>query len=411
MGSFGCNKGAVYLLIEREFIDSKQNIYKIGRTRQEPREKRFETYPKNSRLILMYDVDDCVETENMIKNRFLGICSIKHRIDVGCEYFEGELDELVAEFLIIFRKSIVPFKKSLKKKRQKDNIEKSKIPINLHIKNIDDDQIININGSHINPPNISYTNNQLINKKNLSIINSINVHGTNDHIINKNSSLTNNSTNVNDTNNLSISVIDTNTQIIDSSPINDLTNVNKTDGQFINESNPPNIQCGTSRITYQNNTSTINQSDSKYTTQVTSQNSLSIVNSTNVNYANNQTTNQKNPQIMNSPNIEDLVLYKNEDSYKTLIKYISKQNHMDNWYNSNVIYYPRQLLTLKASWDNFYKYYNQLNIDDCIPLKREFKKYMENKIGTKVIKSSTIKNVESGVAKNHRNFWYNYTLK
>ena len=40
---------------------------------------------------------------------------------------------------------------------------------------------------------------------------------------------------------------------------------------------------------------------------------------------------------------------------------------------------------------NFCKYWNELNIGSHRPFKKEFKRYIEEKIGVKVIKSSTIK--------------------
>jgi hypothetical protein len=41
----------VYLLQTREFINSNQSIYKVGRTKKEHL-KRFEQYPKGSLLLL-----------------------------------------------------------------------------------------------------------------------------------------------------------------------------------------------------------------------------------------------------------------------------------------------------------------------------------------------------------------------
>ena len=48
----------IYLLQEREFINSKQNIYKIGKTTQ-PNLKRMNQYSKGSRLLLQSICSDC----------------------------------------------------------------------------------------------------------------------------------------------------------------------------------------------------------------------------------------------------------------------------------------------------------------------------------------------------------------
>ena len=48
----------IYLLQEREFINAKQNIYKLGKTKQENLQ-RFKQYPKGSKLILQQICHDC----------------------------------------------------------------------------------------------------------------------------------------------------------------------------------------------------------------------------------------------------------------------------------------------------------------------------------------------------------------
>ena len=49
---------SIYLLQEREFINSNENIYKIGRTKQ-ANIQRFNQYPKGSKLLLHIVCDDC----------------------------------------------------------------------------------------------------------------------------------------------------------------------------------------------------------------------------------------------------------------------------------------------------------------------------------------------------------------
>jgi hypothetical protein len=82
----------IYLLQEREFIKTKENIYKIGKTTQ-PNNERLKQYPKGSSLLLQSICSDCHNIEkNLIKifkNKF------KQRIDIGTEYFEGDYKQMI----------------------------------------------------------------------------------------------------------------------------------------------------------------------------------------------------------------------------------------------------------------------------------------------------------------------------
>ena len=79
---------SIYLLIEREFLQSNLPIYKIGRSSQE-NDKRIKQYPKGSRLICLINVEDSKIMEKEIISLF------KHkyvqRRDIGSEYFEGNV--------------------------------------------------------------------------------------------------------------------------------------------------------------------------------------------------------------------------------------------------------------------------------------------------------------------------------
>ena len=85
---------SIYLLQEREFINSNENIYKIGRTKQ-ANIQRFNQYPKGSKLLLHIVCDDCdiLETELIrdFKNKYI------HRKDIGNEYFEGDYKEMIKD--------------------------------------------------------------------------------------------------------------------------------------------------------------------------------------------------------------------------------------------------------------------------------------------------------------------------
>lgn len=77
----------IYLVKEREFIKTNENIYKIGRSKQE-NTKRFLQYPKGSELILQETCIDCIKIEKIIINEFKN--HFIHRKDIGNEYFEGD---------------------------------------------------------------------------------------------------------------------------------------------------------------------------------------------------------------------------------------------------------------------------------------------------------------------------------
>ena len=90
--------GYCYLLIEREFVKTKENIYTIGRTRRMI-EQRFEEYPKGSKLIEHKEVSDCVVAEAALIKHFDKMF-IKRR-DIGNEYYEGDINLITKEFLNI----------------------------------------------------------------------------------------------------------------------------------------------------------------------------------------------------------------------------------------------------------------------------------------------------------------------
>ena len=55
----------VYLLQEREFIKTKENIYKVGMTKKE-NHKRFNQYPKGSILLFQLICNDCKNIEKLV---------------------------------------------------------------------------------------------------------------------------------------------------------------------------------------------------------------------------------------------------------------------------------------------------------------------------------------------------------
>jgi hypothetical protein len=84
----------IYLLKEREFIKTNEEIYKIGKTRQNNGE-RFKQYPKGSILILQKICSDCDKMEKIILKKFKE--QFKQRKDIGAEYFEGNCNDMCKE--------------------------------------------------------------------------------------------------------------------------------------------------------------------------------------------------------------------------------------------------------------------------------------------------------------------------
>jgi len=82
----------VYLLQEREFIKTGENIYKIGMTKQLGL-KRFSSYPKGSALLFHIACNNSRQVELQIISDF--IKRFKQRKDIGTEYFEGSYVEMI----------------------------------------------------------------------------------------------------------------------------------------------------------------------------------------------------------------------------------------------------------------------------------------------------------------------------
>jgi hypothetical protein len=82
--------GSIYILVTREFINTGEPIYKVGRTNDIS--KRVQQYPKGSKLLFSMVCTQILEAENEV----LKICRQKfiQRRDIGFEYFECSLSEI-----------------------------------------------------------------------------------------------------------------------------------------------------------------------------------------------------------------------------------------------------------------------------------------------------------------------------
>jgi hypothetical protein len=88
-------KGFLYMIREREFIRTNENIYKVGKTTQEIH-KRLCKYPKKSELILVMKFDNCHKAEKDLLK--LARSEFKQRRDIGIEYFEADEKSLMKLF-------------------------------------------------------------------------------------------------------------------------------------------------------------------------------------------------------------------------------------------------------------------------------------------------------------------------
>jgi len=104
----------IYLLKEREFINSGEEVYKIGKTTQE-NDKCFKNYPKNSILLFQSICSDCCSIEKIIKDKFC--VEFKQRKDIGNQYFEGNFMLMIKSLLDVIKedcndvKCFIPVKK------------------------------------------------------------------------------------------------------------------------------------------------------------------------------------------------------------------------------------------------------------------------------------------------------------
>lgn len=82
----------IYLLQEREFIKTKEYVYKVGMTKKENHE-RFNQYPKGSVLLFQMICNNCKNMEKLVLKKFKE--TFKQRKDIGNEYFEGEYKDMI----------------------------------------------------------------------------------------------------------------------------------------------------------------------------------------------------------------------------------------------------------------------------------------------------------------------------
>jgi len=82
----------IYLLQEREFVVTQQDIFKIGKSRQNNL-GRISQYPNGTQLVMQIRCKNCDVTERKLIALFTK--NFKRRRDIGLEYFEGNYHDMV----------------------------------------------------------------------------------------------------------------------------------------------------------------------------------------------------------------------------------------------------------------------------------------------------------------------------
>jgi len=115
----------IYLLQEREFIKTIENIYKVGRTKKE-NHQRFNQYPKGSILLFQMICNNCENIESLIIKQFKE--QFTQRKDIGNEYFEGNYNIMIDIIYSIIKKYNKKETELLKepKKEEKELLEQQK---------------------------------------------------------------------------------------------------------------------------------------------------------------------------------------------------------------------------------------------------------------------------------------------
>ena len=89
--------GMIYLILEREFLKTDENIFKLGRT--QTFFDRMMHYPKGSQL---FGCIKCNDTVGVEKNLISQFCKLfKARRDIGREYFEGDPHSMMLTIITV----------------------------------------------------------------------------------------------------------------------------------------------------------------------------------------------------------------------------------------------------------------------------------------------------------------------
>lgn len=128
----------IYLLREREFIKTNENIFKVGKSKQENM-NRMRDYPNGSDVIIYIKCANCDETENIIIKEFKS--KFNQMVDIGREYFEGDPDQMVDIIFNHVKIDISANKRSilLEKERKKLKLHETEVKETTEVAKIKED--------------------------------------------------------------------------------------------------------------------------------------------------------------------------------------------------------------------------------------------------------------------------------
>ena len=158
------NYNYVYLLQEREFINSNKPIYKIGKTKQ-PNLNRFNSYPKGSKLLCQCCCNNCDIIERKIMNLF-DKKYLKMR-NIGAEYYEGDSNFMILDIMKILENEKIDEPKFENEKIYEPENEKIYEPENEKINEPENEKINEPENVEFNIINeyLHETNDMFINTK------------------------------------------------------------------------------------------------------------------------------------------------------------------------------------------------------------------------------------------------------
>lgn len=87
----------LYCLIEREFINSGENVYKVGKSLHLT--QRMSAYPKGSYVISVFKVNNCHALEKVLLKKLDESKIIRNARDIGREYYRGDLKNIMKTFV------------------------------------------------------------------------------------------------------------------------------------------------------------------------------------------------------------------------------------------------------------------------------------------------------------------------
>jgi hypothetical protein len=92
------HRGYIFILQEREFINSNRPIYKVGKTKQ-VNLNHMKKYSKGSILLFQILCDDCDLKAKTLRNILLN--KYTQHYEIGCNYFEGNSNDMANDIFSI----------------------------------------------------------------------------------------------------------------------------------------------------------------------------------------------------------------------------------------------------------------------------------------------------------------------